>query len=77
MSIATGVGSVLCEKLSARTVEIGLVPLGAFGMSVFLFVLALWTPEPGATYTHAMLHTVVSLCGIGLFAGFYVVPLFA
>jgi hypothetical protein len=40
-SVATGVGSLLCEKLSARTVEIGLVPLGAFGMSVFLFVLAL------------------------------------
>jgi hypothetical protein len=35
-SIGTGVGSLLCEKLSARTVEIGLVPLGAFGMSAFL-----------------------------------------
>jgi 1-acyl-sn-glycerol-3-phosphate acyltransferase len=76
-SVATGVGSMLCEKLSARTVEIGLVPLGAFGMAVFLFVLALWKPEPGATYAHGMLHTIVSLSGIGLFAGFYVVPLFA
>lgn len=76
-SIATGIGSVLCEKLSARTVEIGLVPLGAFGMSVFLFVLALWLPEAGATYTHGMVHTIVALSGIGLFAGFYVVPLFA
>ena len=35
-SIGTGIGSMLCEKLSARTVEIGLVPLGAFGMSAFL-----------------------------------------
>ena len=76
-SIATGVGSMLCEKLSARTVEIGLVPLGAFGMSVFLFVLALWQPEAGATYGHGMLHTIVALVGIGTFAGFYVVPLFA
>ena len=32
-SVGTGVGSLLCEKLSARTVEIGLVPLGAFGMT--------------------------------------------
>ena len=38
-SIGTGIGSLLCEKLSARTVEIGLVPLGAFGMSFFLFDL--------------------------------------
>ena len=34
-SIGTGIGSLLCEKLSARTVEIGLVPLGALGMTVF------------------------------------------
>lgn len=76
-SVATGVGSLLCEKLSGRTVEIGLVPLGAFGMAVFLFVLALWLPETGATYGHGMVHTIVPLAGIGLFAGFYVVPLFA
>lgn len=76
-SVATGVGSLLCEKLSARTVEIGLVPLGAFGMAVFLFVLALWQPEAGATYGHGLMHTMVALAGVGLFAGFYVVPLFA
>ena len=76
-SVATGVGSLLCEKLSARTVEIGLVPLGAFGMAVFLFVLALWQPEANATYAHGLVHTMVALAGIGLFAGFYVVPLFA
>ena len=38
-SVGVGVGSLLCEKLSARTVEIGLVPLGAFGISVFLLDL--------------------------------------
>jgi hypothetical protein len=30
-----GIGSLLCEVLSRRHVEIGLVPLGAIGMSVF------------------------------------------
>src|SRR3546814_5437555 len=40
-SVGTGVGSMLCEKLSARTVEIGLVPLGAFGMTAFMLDLAL------------------------------------
>jgi MFS family permease len=34
-SIGIGVGSLLCERLSRGAVEIGLVPLGALGMSVF------------------------------------------
>ena len=28
-------GSMLCEKLSGRKVEIGLVPFGSFGLTVF------------------------------------------
>lgn len=85
-SIGTGVGSMLCEKLSARTVEIGLVPLGAFGMSAFLFDLyfartglapivgmdiAAFMQQPGSW------RIVIDLVGIGLFTGFFVVPLFA
>lgn len=34
-SVGIGMGSLLCEKLSHRHVEIGLVPLGAIGMTVF------------------------------------------
>ena len=34
-SVGVGTGSLLCEKLSHRQVEIGLVPLGALGMTVF------------------------------------------
>src|SRR5262249_23766367 len=34
-SVGVGIGSLLCERLSRRQVEIGLVPLGAIGMSVF------------------------------------------
>jgi MFS family permease len=34
-SIGIGTGALLCEVLSRRHVEIGLVPLGAIGMSVF------------------------------------------
>src|SRR3546814_16197461 len=77
---------MLCEKLSARTVEIGLVPLGAFGMTAFMLDLALsrtgaaavagldvagFLQQPGAW------RTVADLLGIGLFTGFFVVPLFA
>jgi 1-acyl-sn-glycerol-3-phosphate acyltransferase len=85
-SVGVGVGSLLCEKLSARTVEIGLVPLGAFGMSAF--ILDLYFAQPGAATArgldvagflaqHGSWRIVMDLAGIGLFAGFFVVPLFA
>ena len=85
-SIGTGVGSLLCEKLSARTVEIGLVPLGAFGMSAFL--LDLYFARSGQATASGLevmefarsagsWRVIVDLVGIGLFTGFFVVPLFA
>ncbi|MDQ3618057.1 MAG: MFS transporter [Pseudomonadota bacterium] len=85
-SIGVGVGSLLCEKLSARTVEIGLVPLGAFGLSAFLLDLYFarsglapvgglgiggFLQQPGSV------RIVIDLVGIGLSAGIFVVPLFA
>ena len=48
-SIGIGIGSLLCEVLSRRHVEIGLVPLGAIGMSVFsidLYFAARGLPPP-------------------------------
>lgn len=38
-SVGIGAGSLLCEKLSRGRVEIGLVPFGAIGMTVFGFDL--------------------------------------
>jgi hypothetical protein len=38
-SVGTAIGSLLCEKLSHRTVEIGLVPLGAIGVTACGFWL--------------------------------------
>src|SRR5690606_35057333 len=85
-SIGVGIGSLLCEKLSARTVEIGLVPLGALGVSAFM--LDLYFARPGGALAAGLgaadfmrqpgsLRIAVDLTGIGLFVGFYVVPLFA
>ncbi len=34
-SIGIGLGSFLCERMSGRLVEIGLVPIGALGLTVF------------------------------------------
>jgi MFS family permease len=85
-SIGTGIGSLLCEKLSARTVEIGLVPLGAFGMSFFLFDLY-FARSGAATITGLDIagfldqagswRVSLDLFGVGMFAGFFLVPLFA
>ncbi|QSX79454.1 MFS transporter [Agrilutibacter solisilvae] len=85
-SIGTGVGSLLCERLSARTVEIGLVPLGAAGMTAFMvdlyFARSGAAPAQGLTVTTFLQQPgawrlVMDLTAIGLFAGFFVVPLFA
>lgn len=85
-SIGTGTGSLLCEKLSGRTVEIGLVPLGAFGISAFM--LDLYFARPGAAPQTGLAvaqflqvpgswRICIDLVGIGMFTGFFVVPLFA
>jgi 1-acyl-sn-glycerol-3-phosphate acyltransferase len=85
-SIGTGVGALMCEKMSGKRVEIGLVPLGAFGLTAF--GIDLFFARSGSAVTRgldwlAFLHgagswrIVLDLTLIGMFAGFYVVPLFA
>ena len=85
-SIGTGTGSLMCEKLSGRIVEIGLVPLGAFGMSAFL--LDLYFARPGAAPVGGLdvagflaqpgsARIIIDLLGIGFATGLFVVPLFA
>ena len=85
-SVGVGIGSLLCEKLSGRVVEIGLVPLGAFGMSACILHLAFAQPAvsakegldvAGFLARDGGWRVVLDLCGIGLFSGFFVVPLFA
>jgi predicted MFS family arabinose efflux permease len=49
-SVGIGLGSLLCERLSQRRVEIGLVPLGSIGISVFaieLYFASHAMPSPG------------------------------
>ncbi|NII72537.1 1-acyl-sn-glycerol-3-phosphate acyltransferase [Dyella sp. SG562] len=85
-SIGTGIGSLLCERMSGRRVEVGLVPLGAFGLTVFgvdlYFARSGLAPMHGLDWT-AFLHSpgswriALDLTLVGMFAGFYVVPLFA
>jgi 1-acyl-sn-glycerol-3-phosphate acyltransferase len=86
-SIGTALGSLACEKLSGHKVEIGLVPLGSIGLTVF--VLDLYFAHPSAHAAGAAMLTwkefiraggwrVVMDCAlIGVFGGLFIVPLYA
>jgi 1-acyl-sn-glycerol-3-phosphate acyltransferase len=85
-SIGIGIGSLLCETLSRRHVEIGLVPLGAIGMSVFAIDLyfAARSLPPATALTLAEFvaqpahwRVIVDLGALSLFAGLYSVPMYA
>ncbi|MGE0330802.1 MAG: MFS transporter [Ramlibacter sp.] len=86
-SIGIGTGSLLCEVMSRRHVEIGLVPLGAIGMSVFaidLYFASRGLAAPQATFTLAQFVAVpghwrvmADLALLSLFAGLYSVPMYA
>jgi 1-acyl-sn-glycerol-3-phosphate acyltransferase len=84
-SVGVAAGSLLCERLSGHKVEIGLVPFGSIGLSVFAVDLFFATPAaPGADLgAWAFLaqpgswRVALDLFMIGLFGGFYIVPLYA
>ncbi len=86
-TVGIGAGSLLCERMSARTVEIGLVPLGSIGLTVFgldLALAALALPVPTETLGVGALLTqpgvwriLADLLLLGLFGGFFIVPLYA
>jgi len=89
-SIGIAIGSLLCERLSGEKVEIGLVPFGSIGMS--LFAVDLYFASRGLTSggitgvagfvqhaQHALAHwrVMADLFFLAMFAGFYSVPLYA
>ena len=85
-SIGIATGSLLCEVLSKRHVEIGLVPLGAIGMSVFaidLYFAARGLPASPVMSLSAFIaqpahwRVMADLALLSLFAGLYSVPMYA
>ncbi|MDR3055860.1 MAG: MFS transporter [Zoogloeaceae bacterium] len=87
-SIGIGGGSLLCEKLSRHKLELGLVPFGALGMTLFGFDLASVTPAHAAGLTAplplmtllnapAIWRVLVDLALLGVCGGVYCVPLYA
>jgi 1-acyl-sn-glycerol-3-phosphate acyltransferase len=85
-SVGIGVGSLLCERLSGHKVEVGLVPFGSIGLSVFAvdlyFASRGLAPNSlsgveGFLRVGAHWRIVADLILLGMFGGFYIVPLYA
>ena len=85
-SIGIGVGSLLCERLSGRKVELGLVPFGSIGLTVF--AIDLWLASRGLASgaetgvaafasSGARWRVGIDIVLLGVFGGFYTVPLYA
>jgi hypothetical protein len=85
-SLGIGLGSLACERLSGRKVEIGLVPFGSIGMTVF--AVDLWlasrglsagSDAPVSEFVRSPAHwrVMADLFLLALFGGFYSVPLYA
>ncbi|WP_295681647.1 MFS transporter, partial [uncultured Nevskia sp.] len=85
-SLGIGLGSLLCERLSGHRVEIGLVPLGSIGLS--LFGVDLYFAAPAEAVTTGLgaaawlaqagsIRVLADLMLIGVAGGLFIVPLYA
>lgn len=86
-TVGIGLGSLLCERLSGKRLELGLVPLGAIGLT--LFGIDLYFASPVGLAGQGP-HSALALLGrpavwrvlfdltlLGVFGGFFTVPLYA
>lgn len=86
-TVGIGLGSLLCERMSGKHVEIGLVPFGSIGLTLFGVDLYFASPDvsPGmdmydlmALLAQPMIWRVLfDLAMLGVFGGFFIVPLYA
>ena len=85
-SIGIGTGSLLCERLSGHKIELGLVPFGSIGLTLFAIDLYFAAQGLGAHATvdwlgflglDGAVRVVADLLLIGVFGGFFIVPLYA
>jgi MFS family permease len=68
VALGIGLGSPLAGYLSGKRIELRLVLVGTIGMTVLLLA--------GAYFIDTIAILVACIIGIGLFTGFYIVPLF-
>jgi hypothetical protein len=88
MAFAVGIalGALLCERLSGHRIELGLVPIGALGLTVFALDVYLARPtalaaEPAGIVTtfgrEGAVRVFVDFLLLGVFGGLFSVPLYA
>jgi len=85
-AVGVGIGSLLCERMSGHRIELGLVPFGSIGLSIFAVDLYFaqstahtlavssigeFLARPGSW------RVLIDLSLLGAFGGFYSVPLYA
>jgi len=85
-AIGVGLGSLLCERLSGHKVEIGLVPFGSIGLTLFILDLCFASPAKGTIAPASLAaflaipeswRIIADLVLMGAFSGFYIVPLYS
>jgi 1-acyl-sn-glycerol-3-phosphate acyltransferase len=85
-AVGVGIGSLLCERMSGHKIELGLVPFGSIGLTLFAVDLYFAQPNGHATQVSTIaeflarpggLRIWIDLAMIGAFGGFYSVPLYA
>jgi 1-acyl-sn-glycerol-3-phosphate acyltransferase len=85
-TIGVAIGSVACEKLSGHKVEIGLVPFGAIGMTLFGMDMYFAHPANATASVQTIAQVIqqpgvwrvlLDVFGMAVFSGFFIVPLFA
>jgi len=85
-AVGVGIGSLLCERLSGRHIELGLVPFGSIGLTIFCIDLYFAHPVSNLVAVSTASEFIsrpgswrvlIDLALIGAFGGFYSVPLYA
>ncbi len=85
-AVGVGTGSLLCERMSGHRIELGLVPFGSIGMSLFAIDLYFAQPVAQATAVNSVAEflarpgswrILIDIALLGAFGGFYSVPLYA
>jgi 1-acyl-sn-glycerol-3-phosphate acyltransferase len=79
-----GIGALLCDRMSGHRIEIGLVPFGALGISLFGIHLSTQSLAPADTphdlagfFAAGGLPVLIDVVGLTMFGGFFIVPLYA
>ena len=85
-ALGVGIGSLLCERMSGHRIELGLVPFGSIGMSLFAVDLYFAQPVANPVVVASIgeflvrpgsWRVLIDLLLLGAFGGFYSVPLYA